>query len=203
MIVMSAAQAVRDRILAHGLSLASTKGLHTISIGELARELELSRSGLFLYFPTKERLQLAILEQAANMFQHDVIDASEKSPPGEARMRAMFANWITWSTAPHLKGGCPFVHASADASELPQAIRTRLKEVVAHWHDQLSTAINEAKHLSMDKSIDTEQMVFELYGLYLSHHFWHWSMKDSNAQARTMKAFENMLASARAHPCAA
>ena len=42
---------------------------------------------------------------------------------------------------------------------------------------------------------DADQLVFEIYGLYLSHHFWHWSMKDANARARTLKAFDRLLQS--------
>ena len=193
----------RDRILSHGLELASSQGLHAISISDLARDLELPRSGLRTHFETKERLQLAILEQAASLFQRDVIDASLHIEAGESRIEAMFANWIAWSRAPHLRRGCPFVKASAEARNLPPNVRERLNEIVDHWRMQLTTAIEQAKMRTLDENIDTDQMVFELYGLYLSHHFWHWSMQDPNAHARTMKAFARALYAAQRNQAAA
>ena len=62
----------------------------------------------------------------------------------------------------------------------------------------LRNAAAEAKAVgAMRADVDADQFVFELYGLYLSHHFWHWSMKDPNARTRTNKAFERLLASNR------
>jgi AcrR family transcriptional regulator len=71
---MNTHEIVRDRILSHGLGIASAQGLHALSMGDLARELDLSRSGLFAHFATKESLQLAVLDQAAEMFVRDVIE---------------------------------------------------------------------------------------------------------------------------------
>ena len=70
------------------------------------------------------------------------------------------------------------------------------------WRDQLRTAIDTAKAPSAKgrfrAGLDTEQFIFELFGLYLSHHFWHWSMHDNQAEWRTLKAFERLLETARA-----
>ena len=195
---MTPHELVRDRILSHGLGVASAHGLHALSMGELARELELPRSGLFAHFATTESLQLAVLDQAAEMFVRDVITPGQQAPAGEARMTALFLKWLQWSRAPRLKGGCPFVHASAESDALPAPVRDKLKEVLDHWSGVLAEAIGDCKAAKVFRAdLDAAQVVFELYGLYLSHHFWHWSMKDRSASERTLKAFERLVAASR------
>jgi AcrR family transcriptional regulator len=174
--------------------VASAQGLHALSIGDLARELDLSRSGLFAHFATKESLQLGVLEQAAEMFVHEVIEPGRAPAVGDARVRLLFMKWLAWSRSPRLKGGCPFVHASAESQALPAQIRARLKEILDHWSAVLAEAIEEAKAEGRFRpDLEASQLVFELYGLYLSHHFWHWSMRDAQAHARTIKAFERLI----------
>lgn len=195
---MTTPAVVRDRILTHGLGIASAQGLHALSMGELARQLDLSRSGLFAHFTTKESLQLAVLEQAAEMFVRDVIEPGLNAPPGETRIAVLFGKWLQWSRSPRLKGGCPFVHASAESDALPEPVRMKLKEVLDHWSGVLAEAIREGKVSGVFRTdIDEAQVVFELYGLYLSHHFWHWSMRDRTAGDRTMKAFSRLMAASR------
>ncbi|MGQ0673436.1 MAG: TetR/AcrR family transcriptional regulator [Hyphomicrobium sp.] len=195
---MTSMEVVRERILTHGLGLASASGLHALSMGELARDLDLSKSGLFAHFATKESLQLGVLDQAASMFIRDVIDAADGQGPGEPHLRALFNNWIAWSRSPRLKGGCPFVHASAESDALPEPVRARLKEVLDAWNDTLKSAIEAAKAAgTFSADLDADQLVFELTGHYLSHHFWHWSMKDRSALARTKKALDRLVAAAK------
>lgn len=195
---MAAPSAIRDRILNHGLSIASQQGFTALSTGALAHDLELPRSGLASHFADQESLQLGVLEQAAQLFLRDVIDATAKIEPGEMRLRALFSKWIAWSLAPMLKGGCPFVHASRQSSELTEPVRVRLKEVLDGWSVVLIEAIGNGKQARQFRAdLDADQIVFELYGLYLSHHFFHWYMKDRAAEARTMKAFERLISASR------
>lgn len=195
---MKAQELVRDRILTHGLGIASAHGLHALSMGDVARQLDLPRSGLFAHFATKESLQLAVLDQAADMFVRDVIEPGMSATAGEERVGALFGKWMQWSRSPRLKGGCPFVQASAESDALPDPVRVKLKEVLDHWSGVLAEAVREAKESEKFRSdLDESQVVFELYGLYLSHHFWHWSMKDRSASERTMKAFARLIDASR------
>ncbi len=188
----------RDHILSHGLGVASARGLDALSIGELARNLDVERSGLIAHFSSKTSLQLGVLGQAAEMFQNDVILASQGAPEGIERIRTLFERWLTWSLAPRLKGGCPFVHASNEAQNLPADVQKKLREFLDQWTQLFTTSIEAAKQDGVfDKDLDGEQLIFEIYGLYLSHHFWHWSMKNSNAKARTLMAFERLLDNAK------
>lgn len=195
---MTAQEYLRERIVSHGLGVASAQGLHALSLGDLARELDLSRSGLFAHFATKESLQLAVLEQAADMFVRDVIEPGLDEPVGLERLTALFDAWMRWSRSPMLKGGCPFVHASAESDALPEPVQIKLKEVLDHWSGVLAGAIADCKaDATFRADLDESQVVFELYGLYLSHHFWHWSMKDRTAGERTKKAFARLIAASR------
>jgi AcrR family transcriptional regulator len=196
---MRAARDERERIVAHGLGIASAQGLRALSIGDVARDLELPRSGLFSHFATKESFQLAVLEQAAEMFVQDVIRTwDEDTPNGRPRLEMLFTNWLKWARAARLKGGCPFVHASAESEGLPASVLAKLREVLDGWTATLTEAIEAGKEKGEFRSdLDSSQLVFELYGLYLSHHFWHWSMKDPQAYARTLRAFERVLEASR------
>lgn len=195
---MSTSEAVRENILGHGVAAASAHGLKSLSLGEMARELALPKSRLFGIFPDNNALQLAVLDHAAILFGREVIDAVPATPQGEARISALFTKWLNWSRSPRLNRGCPFVHASAEGDDLPAPVKARLTGILDQWTDVLRQSVTDAKTSgAMHEKVDPEQFVFELYGLYLSHHFWHWSMKDANARAKTMKAFEHLLGSAR------
>lgn len=192
---------VRARILSLAVKEASTRGFGALSLGDLARNLELPRSGLAEHFANKESLQLGVLEQAAAMFLSEVIEAR---PPqgggtetGEARLRFLFKRWIAWSRSPQLAGGCPFVHASSERDALPPRVSERLKETLDKWSAVLAQPIEEGRGREFRSDTSAEQVVFELYGLYLSHHFWHWSMKDARAGERSMAGFERLISSMR------
>jgi AcrR family transcriptional regulator len=196
--LMTANDAVRDRILEHSVTVASAHGLKSLSLGGVARELSVPRSRLFDLFPSNDALQLAVLEHAAGMFAREVIEAVPPAAKGEARLASLFTRWLGWSRSPRLACGCPFVHASAEGDDLPQPVRRKLTEILDQWSGVLRAAVDEAKAEGrLRADLDAEQMVFEVYGLYLSHHFWHWSMRDASARTRTMKAFDRLLQSAR------
>ena len=192
-------EAIRERILSHSLGLASARGLSALSIGDLARDLELSRSGLLQHFSGKEALQLGVIDKAAALFVGEVVGAGMAAGTGEARLRALFTRWLAWSRGPRLQGGCPFVHASAESDALPADVRTKLEQFLGGWSETLKAAVEDAKSAGeISEAVDADQFVFELYGLYLSHHFWHWSMKDRLAKERTLRAFERLITSGRA-----
>jgi AcrR family transcriptional regulator len=195
---MTTMEAVRDRILSHSLGLVSARGLSALSIGDLARDMELSRSALLAHFADRDALQIGVIEKAATLFVHDVVEAATSTAAGEARLRALFGRWLAWSRSPRLTGGCPFVHASAESDALPPGVRDKLEDFMTGWSDALKASIDDAKAAGqLAADTDADQLVFELYGLYLSHHFWHWSMKDRMAQERTQRAFERLLAASR------
>src|SRR5436190_1351204 len=103
---MSKGAQTRQAILNGAVSLASKWGLEGISIGSLASEMGMSKSGLIAHFGSKEELQIATLLRAQERFQEAVISPALLQPRGLPRLRALFANWLSWLENNDLPGGC-------------------------------------------------------------------------------------------------
>src|SRR5215470_17711850 len=93
---LSRGASTRQTILRHAAGLASQLGLEGLSIGRLAEDLRLSKSGLFAHFQSKEALQLQVLDFAAARFVHTVVKPALAAPRGEPRVRAAFERWLEW-----------------------------------------------------------------------------------------------------------
>ena len=195
---MSNLEIARESILGHAVAFASAHGLKSLSLGGVARELAVPKSRLFDIFPSNDALQLAVLDHAATLFGREVIDAVPQTPGGATRITALFTRWLNWSRSPRLSRSCPFVQASAEGTDLPPLIKAKLSEILDQWTSILRDTVEEAKASgSLRSDLNSDQFVFELYGLYLSHHFWHWSMRDATARDKTMKAFDRLMGDAR------
>src|SRR5689334_5350429 len=110
---MSKGLATRDRILDQALKDASLLGLEGLSLGQVAEEVGMSKSGLFAHFGSKEELQKQVLAAAAVKFGEIVVQPALTAPRGIPRVRAMFEGWIRWERDKSVPGGCIFAHASA------------------------------------------------------------------------------------------
>src|SRR5512134_2789942 len=104
---MAKGEATREAILDRALSIASQTGLEGLTMGSLAKEVRLSKSGLFAHFQSKEQLQLDVLETAVARFIETVIAPALREARGEPRVLALFERWLEWESAPFLPGGCP------------------------------------------------------------------------------------------------
>src|SRR5690349_8527699 len=113
----------REAILGRAVTLARSVGLDGITIGTLASETGLSKSGLFAHFQSKEKLQLEILELAAAQFTDEVFRPALAKPRGIPRLRAIFDRWLAWGQKP---GGCLFIAASAELDDQPGPVRDEL-----------------------------------------------------------------------------
>ena len=125
---MTKGEETRAAIVEVGLATASKVGLGALSLGELAKEVGLSKSGLFAHFDSKENLQLAVVRRAIERFVEVVIAPALAEPRGEPRVRALFYNWFHWSRSSELPGGCFFIAASSELDDQPgllAAVRKR------------------------------------------------------------------------------
>jgi AcrR family transcriptional regulator len=188
----------RQTILRHAAGLASQLGLEGLSIGRLADDLRLSKSGLFAHFQSKEALQLQVLEFAAARFVDHVVRPARAAPRGEPRVRAAFDHWLEWPKKSDLPGGCFFVAASIELDDRPGPVRETLVRLQKDWLDTLAgivrTAVAEG-HFREDT--DPEQFAHELYGIMLMSHHATRLLHDPRAAARTRAAFEGLIARAR------
>jgi AcrR family transcriptional regulator len=194
---MAKGEATRQAILARALELAKLVGLSGLSIGRLAEDTGLSKSGLFAHFGSKEALCVAVVEEAARQFVASVIAPALQKPRGEPRVRALFDRFIDWGQQP---GGCFFVAAIAELDDQPGAPRDRLIQSCKDWLDALATAarITVAEgHFRAD--VDPEQFAFDVYGVMLGFHTYLKFLRAPDALARARTSLERLLAGAR-HP---
>jgi AcrR family transcriptional regulator len=188
----------RDRIVTHALDVASVSGLDAVTIGELARELKLSKSGVFAHFRSKDELQLQVLKAGVEHFRERVVFPAFRAPRGEPRLRAAFDLWLAWGSG-GLPGGCFVTSSAVELDDRPGPLRDRLAEVLQEWLtalERISLAAVEEGHLRA--TLDVKQFVFELYGIYLAFHFVHRTLRQPAAAATARVALDRLLENARA-----
>src|SRR5262249_45071669 len=139
---MGKGEATRQAILGQAAQVASRVGLEGVTIGRLADELELSKSGLFAHFQSKEALQIQTLRFAAELFVERVIRPALRAPRGEPRLRALFERWLDWARAASLEGGCLFVAAASELDDREGPVRD---ELVRQQRDWLELIANVAR----------------------------------------------------------
>jgi AcrR family transcriptional regulator len=191
----------RQAILDHGVDLATRVGLGGLTIGRLAEDLELSKSGLFAHFRSKEALQVQVLEAASSRFVDSVIKPALAERRGEPRLRALFRRWLAWSTSSAQPGGCVFVAASIELDDQPGAPRDRLVALQKDWLEVLAGAVRIAVsegHFRRD--VDPEQFAHDLYAIALGYHHAARLLRDPHAPKRAERAFESLVRAARATP---
>ncbi len=195
---MGKGEQTRDAILERAVSLASQVGLEGLTIGRLAKEMELSKSGLFAHFRSKEGLQVQTLELAAARFVEVVVKPSLAAPRGEPRVRALFEHWLRWPRAMPQPGGCIFVAAAVELDDRPGAARDCLVRLQKDWLDTLAGAVRIAvAEGHFRRGVDADQLAFEMYGIMLVCHQAIRLLNDPRAVDRARRAFESLLAAAR------
>jgi AcrR family transcriptional regulator len=191
---MSKGEDTRDRIVERAFRLASRDGLAGLSIGKLATELGLSKSGLFAHFGSKEGLELEVLKATAARFTEQVMKPAFAAPRGVARLRKLFKGWLAWNNDPAQPGGCVILAASAelDDTEGPQ------RDFLAATQASLLAALAKAARLAVEvgelrNDLDCEQFAFEMLGTVMAYHHTRRLLRDPKAEGRAKQAFERLL----------
>lgn len=191
---MSKGERTRTTILDHATGLASQVGLTGLTIGVLADDLRLSKSGLFAHFQSKESLQIEVLNHAARRFSDSVVRPALHEPRGVPRMRALLERWLAWERDVALPGGCVFVAATAELDDRPGPVRDRLVELQREWINVLATSFGKGIEAGAFRAgADPEQFAQDMYGIMLALHFHRRLMRDAGAEARARRAFDTLL----------
>ena len=160
----------RAAILDAALGLASHMGLEGLSIGALAEVTNMSKSGVFAHFGSREELQISVIREYHARFEEEVFFPAMKEPRGLPRLNALFERWIR-RVSVELDSGCIYISGAVEFDDRPGPVRDALAEMVRAWHSALQRAIAlavEAGHLRQDT--DPTQMLFEIHGLILALH---------------------------------
>src|SRR5262245_57719158 len=134
----------RQTILQAAAHLATTRGLEGLSIGELAQHIGMSKSGLYAHFKSKEELELATIETAAEIFEREVLGPAGESPGGLGRVRALSEAFLQHLERRVFPGGCFFATVSAQLAACPGRARDRVMEVQQRWLGQFTEALGQA-----------------------------------------------------------
>ncbi|OOG45849.1 TetR/AcrR family transcriptional regulator [Rhodanobacter sp. C01] len=181
----------RDLILDHAYTLARKDGLEGLSIGTLAADVDMSKSGVFAHFGSREDLQLAVLDAGAERFATKVLLPALKQPRGLPRLRAIVAHWAEW--AREHQSGCVLLSATSEYDGRNGALHDKVVAQQAEWRNGLQKAIAQAVtegHLRSDT--DTAQLAFEIYALMLGLHHDAGLFGFDEAGQRAAQAFERL-----------
>lgn len=181
----------RELILDHAYALARKDGLEGLSIGTLAADVDMSKSGVFAHFGSREELQLAVLDAGGQRFAAQVLLPALKQPRGLPRLRAIVANWSEW--AREYQSGCVLLSAASEYDGRNGALHDKVVSQQADWRGGLQQAIAQAVtegHLRSDT--DTAQLAFEIYALMLGLHHDAGLFGFDEAGQRAAQAFERL-----------
>ena len=194
----SKGEGTRQRILQRAVALAASEGLESLTIGTLAADLGLSKSGLFAHFKSKERLQLDVLEAAAIDFATRVFHPALAKPRGLQRLEAIFENWLQWIHANHEAGGCIFLAAAMEWDDREGEVR----EAIVHWFLELETGLTRAVGLAVQNGelrtdVDPAAIASDMHALAMKFHLDSRLLRSPLALKRARAAFRHIIDAAR------
>lgn len=190
----SRGERTRQQILATAVQIASEEGLEDLTIGRLADELGMSKSGLFAHFGSKEDLQLATIETAREIFVNEVVRPVQDVERGLPRLLAMFESWIGYGERAVFRGGCFFAAVSAEFDGRPGPVRDRIVELQKAWLDAFVAEVREAQALSqLDARLNPEQIAFELHAYAMETNWANQLLGDRRTFDRAREAMRRCL----------
>lgn len=191
---MGKGEQTRRDIVGRAYALAGQLGLEGVTLGALAEDLSLSKSGLFAHFKSKEALQLAVLQEATERFSRHVVMPALAQPRGLPRLAAMFANYLSWIRGVTGRGTCLFLSLAHEYDDRPGPVRDLLVQGQREWLATLSKcaalAVAEG-HLG--KKTDTDQLATEILGIGMAYSHANRLLRDPKAEKRAKASFESLL----------
>jgi AcrR family transcriptional regulator len=190
---MSKGQQTRVAIVEAALEQASRAGLEGLTIGALAEQMRMSKSGVFAHFGSREDLQIAVLKAYELRFIDEILKPALRESRGLPRLLAILNQWLD-RTVIEAALGCIWISGASEYDDRPGAVREELVSMVKGWQFEISRAIRQAieqGHLRPDTDID--DLVFGIYGVILVLHHDSRLMRSSEALPRARRAIERLL----------
>jgi AcrR family transcriptional regulator len=183
----------RQRILRHAVDVASLEGLNGLSLGRLASDLELSKSGVQALFGTKENLQVATAEFARNAFTETVVRPSLSTPRGAPRLRALVERWISYVETPLFAGGCFWAANLADFDDRPGPVRDTLVHQQRVWRELIGAELRHAVEAGDIADLDPGLAAFQIDAVLIAANT-AMRLGDEDAAPRIRRVLDRILA---------
>jgi AcrR family transcriptional regulator len=184
----------RTAILDHSVAVASAEGLEGLTIGRLALDLGMSKSGVLGHFGSKETLQLAVLDRAAEMFRAEVWEPARPAQPGLPRLRALCEAWISYLERGVFPGGCFFVAAAHEFDGREGTVRDAVAALFGAWRERLRKEARRAVEAGdLPAGTDADQVAFELLGVVMALNHAMQLHRDPEAAALARRAVRARL----------
>ena len=188
----------RQAILDVAAALATEEGLEPLSIGRLAEATEMSKSGLFAHFGSKEELQLATVDYAASLFVAEVIDPARSAPKGLARVWALCDHMIDYAERQVFPGGCFFAATSFEFNNRPGPVRERIAEMIRSWLSYLEHAVEQAQAAGeLDPDLSAREIAFQLDAFAQAANAQYQLFRDPEVFVEARRAIQTRIESLR------
>ncbi len=188
-------------ILDTALDMATDDGLESLTIGEVAKRLGLSKSGVFSRIGSREALQAAVIEEYGRRFLQEVFIPSMREPRGLPRLHAIVRRWLERTRHVERSRGCLYCAGAFELDDREGPLRDLLLSQVVAWRSALKRTVLqavEAGHLRADT--DADQLVFELDGLFVALMREARFIRDPRAPDRAWAAYERLILAASPAP---
>ena len=186
-------QQTKQAIVQAAVSLSTRLGLEGLSIGLLAEVMQMSKSGVFAHFGSREDLQISVIDEYFNCFKQEIFFPALQESRGLPRLRALFDNWMK-RVAVEIQSGCIFISGAVEFDDRPGPVRDALAHAVRQWQDALFRAVVQAKECGhLAAQADAAQIAFEIHGLILALHYETRFLQKPDSLAQANQGFENIL----------
>ena len=186
-------QQTKLAIVDAALGLASQIGLEGLSIGVLAEVTQMSKSGVFAHFGSREELQISVVREYFARFEQEVFYPALEEPRGLPRLRALFGNWMK-RVAVEIQSGCIFISGAVEFDDRPGIVRDALASSVKTWLGAVERAVVQATNdEQLRADTDAAQIVFEIHGLILALHYEARFLRTPGSIDRAHRGFEQII----------
>jgi AcrR family transcriptional regulator len=190
---MQKGRQTKAAIVDAALDLATQVGLEGLSIGALAEVMQMSKSGVFAHFGSREELQISVVHEYHARFEEEVFFPALVAPRGLPRLRALFDNWMK-RTSVELDSGCIYISGAVEFADRPGPVRDALASSVNTWLDAMRRAVDLAVaegHLLPET--DANQMGFEIHAQILALHYEARFLRSPDSMQRALRAFDGIV----------
>jgi AcrR family transcriptional regulator len=183
----------KAHIIDAALQLAMHNGLESLSIGGLAEVTQMSKSGVFAHFGSREELQISVIREYHQRFEQEVFYPAMQVARGLPRLRGLFDNWMKRTTI-ELDSGCIYISGAIEFQDNIGPVREALVNSVGTWHAALRRTIEQCKELGdLSVDADADQILSEIHGLILVLHYEARFLRSAGALQRALTGFEHIL----------